>query len=95
MHAGQIMYDRVAGSVTLRAARVCAWPGCPAYRGPGGFGAMVRAVLGAPHLAPQLTITLQGMAIRSLERGVTGGFTPVLRQIDELLAMMQEETEDP
>ena len=66
---------------------------CAGDHGPGGFGPMVEAILASPTLRPELTISLQGMAIRSLREGVTGGFAPVLRQIEDLLALLEAEVE--
>jgi|GEM_PF-4066877 len=62
---------------------------CPASEGVGGFRELVENVLSAPQLRPELTVHLQGMAIRSLTDGVTGGFTPVLQQIDQLLVLVR------
>lgn len=64
---------------------------CPDAAGAHGFGAMVAAIMESPRIRPELTVALQGMAIRSLQAGVTGGFTPVLHKIDELLSMLPED----
>ena len=64
---------------------------CSGYAGPGGFRSMVEQILAAPGLGAELTVTMQGMAIRTLEEGVTGGFSPVVRQIDDLLAQIDAE----
>lgn len=64
---------------------------CVGYSGRGGFREMVEAVLAAPGIRSELTVTLQGMAIRTLEEGVTGGFSPVVRRIDDLLDQIAAE----
>jgi hypothetical protein len=65
---------------------------CPDYEGPGGYRAVVEAIIKSPNIRPELTVTLQGMAIRSLTGGVTGGFAPVLERIDSLLGMVRTST---
>jgi len=62
---------------------------CPAYAGAGGLQEMVEDILDTAQLRRELTVHLQGMAIRSLTDGVTGGFTPVLQRIDQLLVLVQ------
>ena len=61
---------------------------CPGNSGPGGYQSVVRALMASPSIRPELNVSLQGMAIRSLEAGVTGGFAPVLEQIDGLLQLV-------
>jgi hypothetical protein len=64
---------------------------CPGQTSAGGYGRTVQAILGSARIRPELTVALQGMAIRTLAEGVTGGFTPVLLEIDDLLARIEAE----
>ena len=61
---------------------------CPGYTGPGGYQSVVQELIAFPSIRLELNVSLQGMAIRSLDVGVTGGFSPVLEQIDELLQLV-------
>jgi hypothetical protein len=64
---------------------------CPGYGGGQDFRRVVEAVLAASDLRPELNVALQGMSIRTLQAGVTGGFAPAIIQIEELLALIRTE----
>lgn len=64
---------------------------CPESDGPGSYGEMVRAFLTAENVSQELRITMQGLAIRSLQTGVTGGFQAVLAEIGTLLLEIDAE----
>jgi hypothetical protein len=62
---------------------------CPSYSGAGGFETTVARVLSDQVILSRLNVALQGMAIRRLEAGVTGGFSAALAQIGDLRELVE------